>query len=133
MCEEEEDGELEIFFIILSSFVLVDVFEKKNLERKGRPKPRNQEEKKEEENLVSLAFTHKNKRSTHARTRKGRSEYSAETKRETFKRERERSAHISRPALKTKEKREFLLLLLLLLYFPFLKSEKKIPFESKEK
>ena len=99
MCEEE-DGELEIFFFILSSFVLVDVFEKKNLEKKGRPKPRNQEGKKERRKLVSLSALHTYKiKEARARTRKGRREYSVETETERERdfnaRERESARPIS--------------------------------------
>ena len=125
------------FFLLFFLLLLVDVFEKKkNLEKKGRPKPRNQEGKKERRKLVSLSSLHayKNKRSTRAHA-KGAQRVFCRDRERYFKRERERSAHISRPALKTRERESFCFFFFFFFFFifPFLKSEKKIPFEIERK
>ena len=109
MCERARENdrcvkkkmESSRFFLLFFLLLLVDVFEKKkNLEKKGRPKPRNQEGKKERRKLVSLSSLHTYEiKEARARTRKGRREYSAETERERERdfnaRERESARPIS--------------------------------------
>jgi hypothetical protein len=115
---------------------LFDVFEKKKskkkLEKKGRPKPRNHQEGKEEEEENSLPFTHKNKRSTRAHAKGAQRSILPRQRERLSARERAFGPYLSTRSEDKREERVFASSSSSS-FFPILKSRKKIPFESKEK
>ena len=108
---------------------------KKKLEKKGRPKPRNQQEGKEEENLVSLPFTHKNKRSTRAHAKGAQRVFCRDRERETFSvRERAFGPYLSTRSEDKREERVFASSSSSSSLFSIFEiRKKKIPLKSKEK